>query len=79
MAANHLEEPDDSIWFGFGRIAEEYGERDAALAAYERIKAPTRAEREKDSTWALAQRRIHILRESAVSRAVASSTAPQQQ
>jgi predicted Zn-dependent protease len=61
MEAAHISEPDDGIWFGLGRIADEYGEKEAALAAYNRVKRPTRPEMERDSTWSLAQERIRIL------------------
>ena len=61
MEAHHLLEPDDAIWFGLGRIAEEYGEKEAALAAYHRLNRPKEIELEPTSTWNLAQRRIRTL------------------
>lgn len=65
MEANHLLEPDDAIWFGFGRIADEYGETESALAAYNRVRPPKKPEPEANSTWALSQQRIRILQEAA--------------
>ncbi len=34
----NLDEPDDNYWYAFGRIAEQYGERDIGLADYTRAK-----------------------------------------
>jgi tetratricopeptide (TPR) repeat protein/transglutaminase-like putative cysteine protease len=61
MEAGHLPEPNDAIWFGLGRIADEYGEQQAALSAYNRVKRPKRPELESNSTWSLAQERIRTL------------------
>jgi predicted Zn-dependent protease len=61
MEAGHLSEPNDAIWFGLGRIADEYGDQQAALSAYNRVKRPKRPELENHSTWSLAQQRIRIL------------------
>jgi tetratricopeptide (TPR) repeat protein len=61
MDAKHLLQPDEAIWFGLGRIADEYGERQAALDAYARVKPPGRLESKPISTWALAQERIRML------------------
>jgi len=54
-----LEEPDDSIWYVVGRIAEQYGRTDTALSAYQRLE---KISREDDplqrSTYVLAARGI---------------------
>jgi tetratricopeptide (TPR) repeat protein/transglutaminase-like putative cysteine protease len=55
-----LDEPDSPIWYGLGRLAEQYGETAAALGAYKRIQE----EEEKDllmSTWNLGQKHIRIV------------------
>lgn len=50
------EQPDSSDWYVLGRMAENYGVRDAALAAYKRVvkKDPG----DGASVWELAQRRL---------------------
>ena len=34
----NLDEPDDDYWYAFGRIAEQYGERDVAIADYRSLR-----------------------------------------
>ncbi|MGH9603327.1 MAG: DUF3857 domain-containing protein [Terriglobales bacterium] len=53
-----LEEPDSETWFGFGRIAEQYGMREAAIAAYRRVETPKSKYIDIADTWSLAQRRL---------------------
>ncbi len=53
------EEPSSVDWYVLGRIAENYGATDAALAAYKRVTMP-KVER-ASSTYALAQRRVQLL------------------
>jgi tetratricopeptide (TPR) repeat protein len=54
------DEPESYDWYVFGRIAENYGVADAALAAYRRVeKKPEDAT--GLSTWELAQRRLALL------------------
>jgi tetratricopeptide (TPR) repeat protein len=57
-----LEEPNEAAWYVFGRIAEQYGQMDAALAAYRRVK-PKKPEDplDNDSAWALARRRAKLM------------------
>jgi hypothetical protein len=40
MENSHIPEPNSELWYGFGRLAELYGQYDAALAAYKRVEAP---------------------------------------
>jgi tetratricopeptide (TPR) repeat protein len=47
--------PDSSDWYVLGRMAENYGVRDAALAAYKRV---DKKDGEGASVWELAQRRL---------------------
>lgn len=37
MQAEHADEPDSALWFGFGLIAEQYGELNAAKKLYSRV------------------------------------------
>jgi len=53
-----LDEPDDNYWYAFGRIAEQYGERDIALADYARVTKPKREIAIPTSSFRLAQIRI---------------------
>ncbi len=41
MAAANLVEPDSQVWFGFGLIYEQFGDRAAAAAAFKRVEKPT--------------------------------------
>jgi len=58
----NLDEPDENYWYAFGRIAEQYGERDAALANYARVTKPKTAVELPESTYQLAQIRLRALR-----------------
>ena len=42
MDQTGLDEPNEAAWYVFGRIAEQYGQREAALTAYTRTKPPKR-------------------------------------
>ena len=53
-----LDEPDDNYWYAFGRIAEQYGERDIALADYAKVTKPKRQISIPGSSYRLAQLRI---------------------
>jgi tetratricopeptide (TPR) repeat protein len=61
------EEPDSVDWYVLGRIAENYGATDAALAAYQRVTRPKRAH--LSSTYELTQRRLRVLRRESASAA----------
>jgi tetratricopeptide (TPR) repeat protein len=60
MTAHNLEEPDSSIWYGFGRIFEQYGEIDAATSAYKRVTKPVGAI-DPTGVYVLAQSRLKTL------------------
>ena len=62
MDVLNLDEPDENYWYAFGRIAEQYGERDAALANYARVTKPKRAVEIPDSTYYLSRVRMQTLR-----------------
>ena len=36
----NLDEPNDEVWYVLGRIAEQYGEREIAIADYRKLKKP---------------------------------------
>jgi tetratricopeptide (TPR) repeat protein len=55
MDKRGTDDPGSSDWFVLGRIAENYGVRDAALAAYQRVE---KEELTGTSTWELTQKRI---------------------
>jgi len=54
------DEPAEHDWYVLGRIAENYGARDAALAAYKRVEKPKTTV--ASSTWILAERRIKAMK-----------------
>ncbi len=57
-----LDEPDDGFWYAFGRIAEQYGERDVAIADYSRVSKPKQAYEIPISPYRLAQIRLEAMR-----------------
>ena len=61
MDAMNLNEPDNNFWFAFGRIAEQYGERDAAIADYSRVTKPKSEYENSASPYRLAQLRLQAL------------------
>jgi tetratricopeptide (TPR) repeat protein len=52
------DQPDSSDWYVLGRMAENYGVREAALAAYKRV---DKKENDGASVWELAQRRLAVM------------------
>jgi tetratricopeptide (TPR) repeat protein len=54
-------EPRSHDVYVLGRIAEEYGIREAAIAAYRRVEKEPTAEEDDLSTWSLAQKRLKRL------------------
>jgi Flp pilus assembly protein TadD len=57
----NLDEPDEDYWYAFGRIAEQYGEREIALADYRKLKMPKEPLSIPTSTYRLAQMRLKAL------------------
>ncbi len=57
----NLDEPNDEVWYVLGRIAEQYGERDIAIADYRRLKKPDDILSIPTSTWRLAQMRLKVM------------------
>lgn len=60
MDAQHLDEPNGAVWFGFGLIAEQFGVLDAAEKMYERVEKPTADY--PATTYGIAQQRLAELR-----------------
>jgi transglutaminase-like putative cysteine protease len=58
----NLDEPDDNYWYAFGRMAEQYGERDVAMADFTRLTEPKRRVEIPVSSYQLAQIRLRALR-----------------
>jgi tetratricopeptide (TPR) repeat protein len=57
----NLDEPNDDVWYVLGRIAEQYGEREIALADYRKMQKPKEALALPTSTWMLAQIRLKAM------------------
>jgi tetratricopeptide (TPR) repeat protein len=53
-----MEEPDPNYWYGFGRVAEDYGEPAAALEDYKNVTKPSKAIWIPGSSYRLAQMRL---------------------
>jgi len=56
----NLDEPDDDYWYAFGRIAEQYGERDVAISDYRKLEKP-KEPMIPTSSWQLAQNRLKVI------------------
>ena len=63
MDAARLEEPNSEVWFGFGLIAEQYGQTDAAQEMFARVEKPKMEF--PAATYDLAQGHLAALRNSA--------------
>jgi hypothetical protein len=61
MAARSMVEPSSDFWYAFGRIAEQYGEREIALADYAKVKPPQDESMTYQSGYELAQHRVKAL------------------
>jgi tetratricopeptide (TPR) repeat protein len=57
----YLDEPNDDYWYAFGRIAEQYGEREIAIADYRKLQKPTERMEIAESSWRLAQMRLKAM------------------
>ena len=57
----NLDEPNDEVWYALGRIAEQYGEREIAIADYRKLKKPKDALAIPTSSWRLAQMRLKAM------------------
>jgi tetratricopeptide (TPR) repeat protein/transglutaminase-like putative cysteine protease len=57
----NLDEPDENYWYAFGRIAEQYGLREVALAHYSHVEKLKEAYLIPHSSYRLAQMRLKAL------------------
>jgi len=57
----NLDEPNDEVWYVLGRIAEQYGEREIAIADYRKMEKPKEVLAIPTSTWRLAQMRLKAM------------------
>jgi tetratricopeptide (TPR) repeat protein len=57
-----MDDLDANYWYGFGRIAEQYGETEAASADYEKAKKPKDDLQVPGSSYALAQKRLAAMK-----------------
>ena len=57
----NLDEPNDDYWYAFGRIAEQYGEREIAIADYHKLEKPKAILAIPTSSYTLAQTRLKAL------------------
>jgi tetratricopeptide (TPR) repeat protein len=57
----NLDEPNDDYWYAFGRIAEQYGEREIAIADYRKLEKPKEPLAIPTSSYRLAQTRLKAL------------------
>jgi hypothetical protein len=57
----NLDEPNDDYWYAFGRIAEQYGERDIAITDYRKLERPKEILAIPTSSYRLAQLRLKAL------------------
>jgi transglutaminase-like putative cysteine protease/tetratricopeptide (TPR) repeat protein len=60
MDAADMEEPNSQVWFGFGKIAEQFGESDAAISMYGRVEKVDPYD--PGTSYALALQRLQALR-----------------
>jgi tetratricopeptide (TPR) repeat protein len=57
----NLDQPNDDYWYAFGLIAEQYGERDIAIADYHKLQKPKNILEVPTSSYKLAQMRLEAL------------------
>jgi len=61
MDLQNLDEPNPDYWYALGRIAEQYGEREVALADCAKVTTPKQALQIPNSSYRLAQNRLKVL------------------
>jgi Flp pilus assembly protein TadD len=57
----NLAEPTGEYWYAFGRIAEQFGEKEIAAANYRKVRKPSEARNLPASTYVLAQKRLKLM------------------
>jgi hypothetical protein len=58
MDQKMLASPDDATWFGFGLLAEAYGESDSAREYYAKVEKPKKGPINASSLYAMSQARL---------------------
>jgi len=61
MEQNGIDKPDDSAWYGFGLVAEAYGDAESARDYYAHVQKPTKGVIQPSSVYALSQARLKAL------------------
>ncbi len=56
-----IDKPDDSTWYGFGLVAEAYGDAESARDYYTRVQKPQKGVIQASSVYALSQARLAAL------------------
>ena len=54
--------PDDATWYGFGLVAEAYGDAESARDYYAKVKKPEKGVLQASSVWSLSQARLVALK-----------------
>ncbi len=57
-----IDRPDDSAWYGFGLVAEAYGDTESARDYYAQVEKPKKGMIQASSVYALSQARLTALR-----------------
>ena len=61
MSLQNAAEPNPAVWLGFGLIDEQFGEKEAAVAAYRKVTAPDLLPMHPTDNYVLAQMRLKAL------------------
>ncbi|HET9865391.1 MAG TPA: hypothetical protein VFP37_18280, partial [Steroidobacteraceae bacterium] len=56
-----IDQPDDSAWYGFGLVAEAYGDTESARDYYTHVQKPEKGVIQASSVYALSQARLRVL------------------
>ncbi len=62
MTTMGMDEPDASVWYGLGLVAEGYGDNESALHFYQRVEKPRHGIVRSSTSYMLAQARIAALK-----------------
>jgi tetratricopeptide (TPR) repeat protein len=61
MEQTGIDKPDDQAWYGFGLVAEAYGDAESARDYYAQVQKPTKGVIQPSSVYALSQARLKAL------------------
>ncbi|HEU4779984.1 MAG TPA: DUF3857 domain-containing protein [Steroidobacteraceae bacterium] len=62
MEQTGIESPDDSAWYGFGLVAEAYGDHESARDYYTKVEKPKKGMIQPSSVYALSQARLTAMK-----------------